>query len=119
MLTNVIILLCFIIFFKTFRVMIHYVDQPKDKKTIRASNFAPALRELVFDIDMTDYDEVRTCCSDKSICKRCWGFMASACDVLDHVLRGTLVLPHANYCCVSLSHRAFSVYNSKYLLVLS
>lgn len=62
--------------------------QPRDKKTVRANNFSPSLRELVFDIDMTDYDEVRTCCNDKGICKRCWGFMASACDVLDHTLRG-------------------------------
>ncbi len=62
--------------------------KPRDKKTVQPKLFTPNLRELVFDIDMTDYDEIRTCCSGKGICKRCWGYIAAAVDVIDQVLRG-------------------------------
>ena len=36
--------------------------QPKDHKMIKPGAFQAEEKELVFDIDMTDYDEVRTCC---------------------------------------------------------
>lgn len=49
--------------------------------------FMPQLRELVFDIDMTDYDSIRTCCSGADICKRCWVFIAAAVRVLDKGIR--------------------------------
>ncbi|GJJ14891.1 hypothetical protein Clacol_009160 [Clathrus columnatus] len=64
-----------------------YSAMPKDKKTLRPGVLQPILRELVFDIDMTDYDSIRTCCSGKGICKRCWGFIAVAVVVLDSALR--------------------------------
>ena len=38
-------------------------------------------RELVIDIDISDYDEVRTCGSGGHICNRCWPFMAVAIQV--------------------------------------
>lgn len=36
---------------------------------------------------MTDYDPIRTCCSEADICKRCWGFIAIAVEVLDTAIR--------------------------------
>ncbi|KAL4400747.1 p48 polypeptide of DNA primase [Malassezia pachydermatis] len=64
-----------------------YSAKPKDRKTLQKATFRPVSRELVFDIDMTDYDEIRTCCLDKSICKRCWKLIAVATEVLDLTLR--------------------------------
>jgi DNA primase small subunit len=43
---------------------------------------------------MTDYDSIRTCCSGKGICKRCWGFIAAAVKVLDSGIRDTFGYQH-------------------------
>ncbi|KAL4244430.1 DNA primase small subunit [Abortiporus biennis] len=64
-----------------------YSARPRDKKTVRPAAFQPILRELVFDIDMTDYDSIRTCCSDAAICNRCWVFISVAVRVLDAAIR--------------------------------
>ncbi|KAI6040939.1 prim-pol domain-containing protein [Pisolithus marmoratus] len=63
-----------------------YSAKPRDKKIVRPAAFSPQRRELVFDIDMTDYDGVRTCCSAADICSRCWGFIAAAVKVLRSAL---------------------------------
>lgn len=68
--------------------------QPKDRKTMQKATFRPVSREIVFDIDMTDYDEIRTCCSGKDICKRCWQFIAVAVEVLDATLRDDFGFRH-------------------------
>ncbi|KAH7886906.1 prim-pol domain-containing protein [Phlebopus sp. FC_14] len=60
--------------------------QPRDRKTVRPAAFTPQKRELVFDIDMTDYDGVRTCCFAADMCPRCWGFIAAAVKVLHNTL---------------------------------
>lgn len=41
----------------------------------------PVERELVFDIDLTDYDDVRTCGKEGHICGACWPLMAVAVEV--------------------------------------
>jgi DNA primase small subunit len=59
---------------------------PKDKNAVQ--NFTTSQRELVFDIDLTDYDDVRNCgCSGAAICGRCWEFMTMAVKVMDEGLK--------------------------------
>ncbi|KAJ2726555.1 p48 polypeptide of DNA primase [Coemansia sp. Benny D115] len=64
-----------------------FTAQPKHAKTLQPGVFRPVSKELVFDIDMTDYDEVRTCCQGGGICQKCWKFMVVAMKVLDVALR--------------------------------
>ncbi|KAI1285714.1 DNA primase small subunit [Halotydeus destructor] len=60
--------------------------KPKDAKKAGVVLFQAKQRELVFDIDMTDYDEVRTCCKGADICENCWPFMTIAGKVLNRAL---------------------------------
>lgn len=54
---------------------------PKDKNACH--NFSTVQRELVFDIDLTDYDDIRNCgCSGAKICNKCWKFMNMAVKTL-------------------------------------
>lgn len=43
--------------------------------------------ELVFDIDMMDYDDVWMCCKEVGICGKCWSLMTVAFKVFDVGLR--------------------------------
>lgn len=68
---------------------------PKDHNTIQKSNFQPVQRELVFDIDLTDYDDVRKCgCSGASICGVCWNYMKMAVKVMDAGLKEDFGFQH-------------------------
>ena len=72
-----------------------YSTNPRDRKTLRkASAFRPVAKELVFDIDLTDYDEIRTCCVKTNICHKCWQFITMAIKVVDVALRDDFGFEH-------------------------
>lgn len=44
-------------------------------------------REFIIDIDMNDYDDIRTCCVSKTLCEKCWQFLVAAYEVLERLLK--------------------------------
>ncbi|KAH6891036.1 hypothetical protein B0T10DRAFT_537587 [Thelonectria olida] len=68
-----------------------YSANPRDRKTVKIK---PLAKELCFDIDLTDYDDVRTCCDKANICNKCWQFMTMAIKVVDASLREDFGFQH-------------------------
>jgi DNA primase small subunit len=68
-----------------------FTFSPKDHLALQGSStrkFTTEQRELVFDVDLTDYDGVRKCgCSQANICSKCWKMMTMAMKVMDAGLR--------------------------------
>ncbi|KAJ5111252.1 hypothetical protein N7532_001787 [Penicillium argentinense] len=71
-----------------------YSTNPRDRKTLRGGQMKPVSKELVFDIDMTDYDDIRTCCQKANICAKCWAFVTMAIKVIDTALREDFGFEH-------------------------
>lgn len=46
-------------------------------------------RELVFDIDASDYDEIRSCCKEKKFCEKCYIIVLLSCKLLHYLMKST------------------------------
>ncbi|XP_058095980.1 uncharacterized protein LOC131241248 isoform X2 [Magnolia sinica] len=75
---------------------VYSVDPAKRHAYAQGGNnvFMPVERELVFDIDMSDYDDVRYCCSGADVCLECWPLMTIAIKVMDIALRDDFGFNH-------------------------
>jgi DNA primase small subunit len=73
-------------------VTLRFSQETKRQFGLQPSNHSSA--SSCFDIDMTDYDSVRRCCSEANICSRCWVFIAAAVKVLDRSMRDQFGYEH-------------------------
>lgn len=71
-----------------------YSINPKERKNLPKNALKPLSKELVFDIDLTDYDDIRTCCSKTDICMKCWKFIKVAAEIMDAALKQDFGFKH-------------------------
>ncbi|KAJ6388934.1 hypothetical protein OIU77_027310 [Salix suchowensis] len=75
---------------------VYSVDPAKKNAYAQSGDnvFTPVERELIFDIDISDYDDVRYCCSGADVCLECWPLMTIAIKVIDTALRDDFDFKH-------------------------
>lgn len=60
----------------------------RDNKPVTIHNSPWVGRELIFDFDMDEYDQVRKCdCTGRKVCEDCWFLMQKASEIIDDTLR--------------------------------
>ncbi|KAJ1699626.1 hypothetical protein LUZ63_008138 [Rhynchospora breviuscula] len=71
-----------------------YTVHPAKRHAYAQSGFNPIEGELVFDTDISDYDDVRYCCSGADTCLNCWPLMTISIEVIDTALREDFGFSH-------------------------
>lgn len=75
-------------------------DLPRTKQ---ATDARVVLRELVFDIDMDAYDDIRKCCQGATMCGTCWPLCKKAVQMLERFLR--IMMAYRKFTCVYSGRR--------------
>ncbi|KAI5958680.1 PRI1 [Candida pseudojiufengensis] len=71
-----------------------YKVAPKERHNLPKQALKPLTKELVFDIDLTDYDDIRTCCQGTDICCKCWKFIQVGSKIIEDCLRQDFGFKH-------------------------
>lgn len=79
---------------KRFEIGAVYTACPAEHKLISAEKYTAVAKEFVLDIDLSDYDPVRTCCKGKQVCIKCWQYIVAAIDVLKEALETDMGYKH-------------------------